>query len=263
VPAYLDASSDLSDPGTISSYDETWLWSARFGFMLLDRVSLRPGMRVLDVGCGTGFPLFALGAALGPGSMVVGIDPWAGALKRARVKRDAYAMTQAHLARGNAACMPFADAAFDLITSNLGVNNFDDPPAVLRECARVLRSGATIALTSNLRGHMRELYDEFRVLLVEQGETDAVQRLDEHMGHRATPESVRELLEGAGFDIVREDPADFGLRYASGTALLWHWFIRIGFLPAWREVAGPRDRELIPMLEERLNAVRSGPAGWG
>jgi ubiquinone/menaquinone biosynthesis C-methylase UbiE len=252
--SYLDARFDLTDPNAISSYDETWLWSARFGFMLLDRIDLRPDMHVLDVGCGTGFPLFAIAAALGPSATVVGIDPWAGALRRAAIKRNAYAMTQAQLLRGDASRMPFADASFDLITSNLGVNNFDDPATAMRECARVLRPNGSLALTTNLQGHMRELYDEFRALLEEAGDTGALARLDAHIAHRATPESVRALLEDAGLHIEHEQRDDFALRYADGTALLWHWFIRVGFLPAWREIAGTRDRDLLPMLESRLNA---------
>ena len=130
---YLDAKFDPTDPNAVSSYDEAWLWSARFGLMLLDRVQLRAGMRVLDVGCGTGFPLFALGAALGPSSTVIGVDQWANALRRANVKRDAYGMTQAHLVRADAVRLPFSDASFDLVTSNLGVNNFDDAPAAMNK----------------------------------------------------------------------------------------------------------------------------------
>jgi ubiquinone/menaquinone biosynthesis C-methylase UbiE len=257
---YLDATFDPSNANAISSYDETWLWSARFGFMLLDRIELRPDMRVLDVGCGTGFPLFALGAALGPSSLVVGLDPWAGALRRAAVKRDAYGMRQAHLVRADAVRTPFKDAWFDVVTSNLGVNNVADPGATVRECARVLRPGGRFPLTTNLQGHMGELYDEFRALLTGIGNPEQLARLDAHIAHRATPDSVRGLLEAAGLRIEAEHREEFTLRYADGTTLLWHWFIRVGFLPDWREIVGDSDREVVPQLEQRLNtrAARHG-----
>ena len=255
MTGYLDATFDPTEPDAISSYDETWLWSARFGFMLLDRITLRPDMRVLDVGCGTGFPLFALGAALGPSSMVVGLDPWSGALRRAAVKRDAYTMLQAHLVRGDASAMPFADGRFDLVTSNLGVNNFDEPLAAVQECARVLRTGGTLALTTNLQGHMKELYDAFRDVLTTAGDAAALRRLEQNVAHRATVASVRALLEDAGFDVEQQHETLFELRYANGTALLWHWFIRVGFLPAWRQIAGAAERAVIAELERSLNAI--------
>ena len=250
---YLDEPFDVTDAKTISSYDETWLWSARFGLMLLDRIDLRPDMRVLDVGCGTGFPLFALGAALGPSSTVVGLDPWAGALRRAALKRDAYGMAQAHLIRADAARMPFADASFDLVTSNLGVNNFDDAQAAIRECARVLRPGGRIAITTNLQGHMQELYDTFRAVLEGRGDGPALRRLEAHLEHRTTPARLRELCDLAGLNIEREDADTFVLRYVDATALLWHWFIRVGFLPAWRAIAGTEERDVLAEVEDRLN----------
>ena len=71
---------------------------------------------------------------------------------------------------------------------------------------------------------------------------------------------MRALLEGANLRIEREHEEEFVLRYADGTALFWHWFIRAGFLPAWRAVVAPREREIMPMLETRLNA-RAREAG--
>src|SRR5208282_1926821 len=51
---YLDEI-DYKTPDFADFYDELPLWSAPFGLMLLEHVSLRPGMTILDVGAGTGF----------------------------------------------------------------------------------------------------------------------------------------------------------------------------------------------------------------
>src|SRR5207253_11134144 len=140
---------------------------------------------------------------------------------------------------GSATAMPFADASFDLIVSNLGLNNFDDRVAAVRECRRVARAGATLALTTNLQGHMRELYDVFADVL--EGDDAALERLHVHIDHRATVADVRELLEGGGFEVVRVVEREGSMRFANGTALFNHYFIRLGFLEAWRNVVPGRE----------------------
>ena len=63
------------------------------------------------------------------------------------------------------------DASVDLIVSNLGINNFDQPDAALRSCLR-REAGANLFLTTNLVGHMSEFYDVYRNVLLELGFTD-------------------------------------------------------------------------------------------
>ncbi|HEX9163116.1 MAG TPA: class I SAM-dependent methyltransferase, partial [Thermoanaerobaculia bacterium] len=172
---------DLSDPNIVSAYDELPLWSAMFGLLLLDEVPLTGVRSVLDVGCGTGFPLIELAERLGPSAHVHGIDPWRAGLDRASEKIAARGTPNVTLHEGSASSMPFNDATFDLIVSNLGINNFDDRAAAMRECRRVARPGATIALTTNLQGHMRELYDVFDDVL--RDDEAAKRRLHDHVAH--------------------------------------------------------------------------------
>ena len=70
---------------------------------------------------------------------------------------------------------------FDLIVSNLGVNNFPRPDAVLAKCRRVLASGGALALTTNFEGHMREFYDVFDSTLSEMSLEGERGRLAEHI----------------------------------------------------------------------------------
>src|SRR5438552_11798357 len=193
---FLDFEADFDSPQVIAAYDELPLWSAMFGLLLLEHVPLTKVTTALDVGCGTGFPLIELAERLGPSVIVHGIDPWSGGLRRAAEKIAIRGTPNVRLHEGSASSLPFPDATFDLIVSNLGINNFDDRVAVVRECRRVARDGATLALTTNLQGHMREFYAIFDELLTSD---QSRQRLREHIEHRSTIASVRELLERNGF----------------------------------------------------------------
>jgi arsenite methyltransferase len=250
---YLDFTIDFASPATVSAYDELPLWSAMFGLLLLEEVPLAGARRVLDVGCGTGFPLIELAERLGPAAEVHGVDPWKAALGRAAEKLAVRRTRNVTLHEASATQMPFDDATFDLLVSNLGVNNFDDRRGAIGECRRVARDGAVLALTTNLQGHMRELYDLFDDVLAQHGTPAQRDALRAHVEHRATTDSVRTLVEEGGFRVTRVVERSAAMRFADGTALLHHYFIKLGFLDAWKTVVAGAEREIFPRLEERLN----------
>jgi arsenite methyltransferase len=252
--AFLDSRIDLADPRVVEAYDELPLWSAMFGLLLLEEIPLRDIRKVLDVGCGTGFPLIELAERLGPDSMVVGVDPWSAALEQARLKVNVRGVSNVTLHEGVAEKLPFSDHSFDLVVSNLGVNNFENAAAALRECARVLRGGGVLGLTTNLQGHMQEFYAIYeRVLRETIGDQSAVRRLSEHVAHRATVEGLRGLLSRNGFRVERVVERQGMMRFRNGTALLNHYFIRLGFLDAWQAVAGEQKREIFRRLRDELD----------
>jgi arsenite methyltransferase len=227
---------DFASASDIALYDELPLWSALAGGLLLDCVTMTGARRVLDLGCGTGFPLAELAERLGREAFVVGVDPWAEALRRAEAKIARWNLP-AGVVRGSGAALPFRSGAFDLVISNLGVNNFDDPPPALRECRRVLRPGGTLGLSTNLVGHMRELYAAFERVLAAAGDGDALARLGRHVEHRATVASLRVSLETAGLRVTAVHERQVLMRFANAAALFSHHFIRLGFLPGWEEIA--------------------------
>lgn len=250
---FLAFEADFSSPRFVAAYDELPLWSAMFGLLLLDEVPLAGRGSVLDVGCGTGFPLIELAERLGPTSHVHGIDPWTAALARAAEKIASRGTPNVTLHEGDASAMPFEDGFFDLVVSNLGVNNFDNRDAAIRDCRRVLRTGATIALTTNLQGHMRELYSVFDDVLRELGDDAGRARLQVHIEHRATVPAVRELLERHDFAVSRVIEREGAMRFASGTALLNHYFIKLGFLDAWKKVVPGSEAIVFSRLRDRLD----------
>jgi SAM-dependent methyltransferase len=248
--SFLEFNAEFASPRVVRGYDEAPLWSAMFGLLMLEEVPLANVTTALDVGCGTGFPLIELAERLGPAAHVHGIDPWTLALNRAAEKIECRGTPNVTLTEGSAAAMPFPDSSFDLIVSNLGLNNFDDRAGAIRECRRVARRGATIALTTNLQGHMREFYDVFEDVAPEDREA-----LRDHIEHRATIPGVRELLENGGFAVTRVVQRDGVMRFKDGTAMLNHYFIKLGFLDAWKKVVDGREEEvfrrLLPALDDR------------
>jgi ubiquinone/menaquinone biosynthesis C-methylase UbiE len=255
-PEYLRAHYDVDDPAFVAVCDELPVWSAPFGRLLIEHVPLRKNIAALDVGCGTGFPLVDLAQRLGPTCKVHGVDPWVPAVERARRKIDYFSVKNAAVHVGDAAAMPFGDESFELIVSNLGINNFADVQATLKECGRVAKPSAQIALTTNLREHAREFYRVFRSILEERGKPEELERLEKHIAHRLSVEGIRRRLENAGFRLVKVHQEESLLRFTDGSALLRHSFIQVAFLNAWRSIVDPEDeKKVFGQLEEDLNQV--------
>ena len=237
-------------------YDELPLWSAPFGLLLLDRVPIRSGITILDVGAGTGFLAVELAQRCGRDAKVIAVDPWKGAMARLRRKIELRRLENVFLFEQDAATLDLPDASVDIIVSNLGINNFDDPPAVLRKCFQAAKPGAALIITTNLVGHMAEFYDAYRAVLIELGQRDRLAALEAHIAHRGTVESVTSLIRNAGFEIDEVATNSFRMRFADGSALLRHHFIRLGFIKGWKSIAAADSLPAtFDKLEQKLNAV--------
>jgi arsenite methyltransferase len=244
---YLRRRVDMNELAPV--FDEASLWGARFAFLMLDELELRGGIRALDVGCATGLPLLELANVHGQKARFVGIDVWSAALHRAQKRIAFQGLRNASLAEADGHKLPFRNRSFDLIVSNLGINNFDDPDVVFRECARVARPGARLVLTTNVRGHLAEFYDVFRTVVPEKDRG----RLEADEAHRGSVESLRTRIGAAGFTVTRVVERSFALRFLDGSAMLRHPLV-FWFLMGWRAVVDPQDEETVfAELERRLN----------
>jgi SAM-dependent methyltransferase len=248
-----------SKPPDVSILDELPLWSAPFGLALLETVVLAPGLRVLDVGFGTGFPLLELAARLGEGARLWGVDPGPAGARRARAKAAAAGLRNVLLVEAVAEHLPLAAGRFDLVVSNNGFNNVGDLRAALEEARRVCREGAQLVFTLNLPETMRLFHDTFAEVLRGCGLEASLTALAAHIRSRRPPlPEVRAKLDGAGFAIAGEHGSSFLLRFLDGRALFAHPLIRSGFLEAWRAIPpGDRAQEVLARLERRLDEVAS------
>ena len=105
---------------------------------LVSRVDVRPDERVLDVATGTG--AVALELQRQKRCTVVGLDQSAQMLEVARQR-----LPGVELVEGDADHLPFPDRLFDAVTFTYLLRYVDDPGATLRELARVVRPGGTVA----------------------------------------------------------------------------------------------------------------------
>lgn len=253
-------SSDLLEPVEFDSddaadfYDELPLWSAPFGLMALDQIPLGRSLTILDVGCGTGYLAIELAERCGPDATVYAVDPWHAATERLARKVAQRGLRNVVIVGRDASTLDLPDDSIDLIVSNLGVNNFDDPAPVLETCARIAKPGATFVLTTNVVGHMREFYDIYRGVLARLQRSDIVDALDRHIAHRATVDGLRDLLATAGFRVTHVETGEFRWRFVDGSALLRHYFIRLGFVAGWQSILGTEDIPVVfAALEHDLN----------
>ncbi len=158
--------------------------------------------------------------------------------------------------------MPFMSDTFDLIVSNLGINNFADPEACFRECARVLKPTGHLILTTNLRGHMREFYQVYAEALHALDMADAIARMEAQQAERTTLEDLQTLFGRTGLRMINVHERSMTIRYTNGTAMLRHFFVRVSFLNAWKNVVPEADRQRVfSEVEARLNRLAETAGG--
>lgn len=107
--------------------------------LLLDCLRLRGGESVLEIGCGTGAVTLPLAQAVGEHGRVVAIDIAEPMLDVARQRVAEAGMRNITLLLGDAQVMPLESAAFDVVTSRMGVMFFADPVAAFRNLGNALK----------------------------------------------------------------------------------------------------------------------------
>src|SRR5712691_13388359 len=134
--------------GTEAEIYERYLVPAVFApwaALLIEQAALQPGERVLDVACGTGVVARLAAKPVGSTGQIIGLDNDA---EKLGVARSLPPLPGVSLAwqEGSALAMPFADASFDALLCQQGLQFFPDRPAALREMHRVLKPNGRAAI---------------------------------------------------------------------------------------------------------------------
>lgn len=110
------------------------------------KLALRPGSSVLEIGCGNGVDAAILAGMAGPEGRVVGIDVSSTMLAAARARPGEEGAPAPAYLLCNAAQLAFPDDTFDGVRADRVLQHTHDPVAVVREMARVTRPGGRMVI---------------------------------------------------------------------------------------------------------------------
>ncbi|MEU8521803.1 methyltransferase domain-containing protein [Streptomyces sp. NPDC048577] len=144
--------SEQSAPGETAVYthghhesvlrSHTWRTAANSAAYLTPE--LRPGLDVLDVGCGPGTITADLAALVAPGR-VTGVDAAEGILRQARAAAAERGLGNVEFTVADVHALDFPDDSFDVVHAHQVLQHVGDPVRALREMRRVCRPGGVVA----------------------------------------------------------------------------------------------------------------------
>ena len=246
-----------------SGYDRfvtpTHMWLANEA---LRRAGVGPGMRFLDVACGSGalsIPAARLGAH------VTGVDQSPIMVERlaARARAEGLAGLEGRVMDGHA--LELEDDSFDASGSQFGVMLFPDLPRGRRELARVTRPGGRVVIVAYGNPGEVEFIGLFLSAMqaVVPGFTGIPMDPPPLPFQVADPAVLRARLAGAGLTDVRVETITETLEFASGRRM-WDWVVNSNPIGAMLVAATTPEqgtrvrRSLDEMLRERSGG--DGPA---
>ncbi len=208
-PAFVN---QLFDAGA-KHYDGVVDWGflrsgAYYRRWVQERHGLKPGMRVLDVACGTGLVAVAAAKILGSADNITCLDPSAGMLAVARQKLSAT------FVQGRAEALPFPDNSFDFLTMGYALRHVTDLEAAFREYRRVLKPGGKVLILEVtkpsgrfgnffFRMYFGRVYPALTQLFTRSRDArDMMRYYWETMDACVPPESVLDALRAVGFASV-------------------------------------------------------------
>lgn len=162
---------------------------------ILGALALRPGERVVDLGCGPGLLALEMSVQVADAGAIEGIDASPSMMELAL--RRCAGRANVRLRVGDVADLPYEDAAFDAGVCTQVYEYVPDVPNALRELHRVMRPGGRIAIVdtdwescvwhSSASARMRRVIDSW----------------DAHCAHPHLPRVLGKLLQEAGFADIR------------------------------------------------------------
>jgi len=180
-------------------------WTAPTTIALIAEAKPAPGMRVLDIGSGTGEPALPLAQAVTPTGHVTATDLSPEMLAVAEAKAKSRQLSNMSFEVADAEELPYADATFDLVTGRFSIMFCPDPIKALREIRRVLKPGGRAAFSVWAAADKNRYFTTIMAPFGKRGLLPASVPGTPSPFRFAQPGSLAAALESAGFEGVNEE----------------------------------------------------------
>jgi ubiquinone/menaquinone biosynthesis C-methylase UbiE len=212
--------------GSVPENYERYLVPSIFGPWASDLVEVagpQQGERVVDIACGTGIVARTAAQRVGSDGRVVGLDLSVPMLEAARAASAAQGAL-IEWREGSAVKLPLADAAFDVVFCQQGLQFFPDRPTALREMHRVLKPGGRLALSVWRRIEHSPGFAVLAEALTHHINPEAGALMTSGPFGLSNPNQLRALVAGITIRPAEKvlrypSPDAFVLRYVAGSAL--------------------------------------------
>lgn len=186
-------------PAGYHRWHEKWARQSSAATDLIIRgAKIAPGMRVLDLACGSGEPSLDIAKVVGPEGRVVAVDVVEEMLRVAEENAVAAGLTNMSFQLADACKLSFPGGSFDAVTCRFGVMYFTDQRAAMEEVRRVLKPGgrACFVAWGPLNGNPR-FVSTYGLVLKSLGEKLGSYRPETFRFDR--PSRLSKLMTEAGF----------------------------------------------------------------
>jgi arsenite methyltransferase len=162
-------------------------------------LALKPGERVLDLGCGPGYLSAEMAEEVGSEGRVHGVDVSESMLELARHRERSDRAAPIEFGIAEATSLPFEDGSFDAVTCTQAYEYVAEIDTALREAHRVLAAGGRLLiLDTDWDSIVWRTPDDERTLRM-------LRAWDEHLAHPHLPRRLPQLLRDAGFQLTHAE----------------------------------------------------------